>query len=349
MFDLNGQTVGFDTQNNALVIIDQTKLPNEEVIRNLKTKEEIYDAIKTLKLRGAPCIGVSAAVAMAVLSNDSRACGEEAFINEFEQNADYLVSSRPTAVNLSWAVNEMKKVLFNCKGQSLDSIKKALNIRATEILEDDIATCRAIGGYGAEILKDTDAIITHCNAGRLACVKYGTALSPVYVAKEQGHNIKVYADETRPLLQGARLTAYELTKEGIDTTVVCDSMSSYVMKNGLVGAVLTGADRIARNGDTANKIGTSSLAIVAKHYGIPFYVCAPASTFDRSAENGDSIVIEMRDEAEISELWYEKRMTPESAKALNPAFDITDSSLITAFITEKGIFTPDCIGKMLSE
>lgn len=341
MFDLNSQTAGFDRENNALVIIDQTRLPNEEVLLSLKTREEIFDAIKTLKLRGAPCIGVCAAIAMAVLSNDSTAQTEEAFTKEFEDNAAYLISSRPTAVNLSWAVNEMKKTLFNCKGQSLDNVKKALCDKASEILENDISTCKAIGEYGAGILKNTDAILTHCNAGRLACIKYGTALSPVYVAKEQGHAIKVYADETRPLLQGARLTAYELTKAGVDTTVVCDNMSSYIMKNSLVGAVLVGADRIAKNGDTANKIGTSSLAIVARHYGIPFYVCAPMSTFDKNTENGDGIVIEMRDEAEISEMWYEKRMTPEKAKALNPAFDVTEASLITAFITDKGVFKPE--------
>ncbi len=343
MFDLNSQTAGFDKENNALVIIDQTRLPNEEVLLSLKTREEIFDAIKTLKLRGAPCIGVSAAVAMAVLSNDSKAQNEEAFVKEIEDNAEYLISSRPTAVNLSWAVNKMKEVLSDCKGQDLDDIKKALCDKACEILNNDISTCRSIGEYGAKILKDTDAILTHCNAGRLACIKYGTALSPVYVAKEQGHAIKVYADETRPLLQGARLTAYELTKAGVDTTVVCDNMSSYIMRNSLVGAVLVGADRIAVNGDTANKIGTSSLAIVARHYGVPFYVCAPMSTFDKNTENGDSIVIEMRDEAEISEMWYEKRMTPEKAKALNPAFDVTDASLITAFITDKGVFKPEQI------
>ena len=347
MFDLNSQTVGFDRENNALVIIDQTKLPNEEVVLKLKTREEIYTAIKELKLRGAPCIGVSAAVALAVLSNDSKAQSEADFINEFEDNAACLISSRPTAVNLAWAVNEMRNTLFSCKGKNLDNIKKALSDKASEILKNDIATCRAIGEYGARLLENTDAILTHCNAGRLACVKYGTALSPVYVAKEQGHNIKVYADETRPLLQGARLTAYELTAAGIDTTVVCDNMSSYIMKNSLVGAVLVGADRIAENGDTANKIGTSSLAIVAKHYGVPFYVCAPMSTFDKNAKSGKDIPIEQRSEAEIAEMWYQKRMTPNAAKALNPAFDVTDASLITAFITDKGVFKPKEICSIL--
>lgn len=341
MFSLNGQTVGFDTENNALVIIDQTRLPDEEVILSLKTADEIVTAIKELKLRGAPCIGVSAAIAVAVLSNDSTADSFDGFLNEFNSNYDRLLSARPTAVNLYWALNEMKKVIVTCKGESLDSIKKALNIKALEILNNDIATCKAIGKHGAELLKGIDAVLTHCNAGRLACVRYGTALSPVYVAKEQGKSIKVYADETRPLLQGARLTAYELTKAGIDTTVICDNMASYVMKQGLVGAVLVGADRIAANGDTANKIGTSGLAVLANYYKIPFYVCAPFSTVDFDCENGSKIPIEMRNETEISEMWYKSRMTPEKARALNPAFDVTDASLITAFITEKGILRPE--------
>lgn len=340
MFDLNGQTVAFDREGNALVILDQTRLPNDEVVLSLKTIEEFYTAIKELKLRGAPCIGVSAAVALAVLANDSSAQTHEEFVSEFNDNSAHLVSSRPTAVNLRWAADEMKKVLVENESLPLTQIKKALSDKASEILENDIATCRAIGEYGAKLLKNTDAVLTHCNAGRLACVKYGTALSPVYVAKEQGHNIKVYADETRPLLQGARLTAYELTAAGIDTTVICDNMASYVMKQGLVGAVLVGADRIARNGDTANKIGTSGVAVLAKYYGIPFYVLAPMSTFDKECDSGNGIPIEMRDEAEISEMWYEKRMTPENAKLLNPAFDVTDNSLITAFITERGIYKP---------
>ena len=341
MFDLNGQTAGFDTENNALVIIDQTRLPNEEIILSLKTKEEIFSAIKELKLRGAPCIGVCAAIAMAVLSNDSETVDSESFFCEFEENINYLLSARPTAVNLYWGLNEMKKVIYSCKGESLDNIKKALNIKALEILENDIKTCRAIGENGLPLIDGVDGILTHCNAGRLACIKYGTALSPVYAAKEQGISIKVFADETRPLLQGARLTAYELTKAGIDTTVICDNMASYVISRGLVGAVLVGADRIAENGDAANKIGTSGLAILAKHYKIPFYVCAPFSTVDFNCKNGSEIPIELRESNEVSEMWYKNRMTPEAAKALNPAFDVTDSALITAFVTEKGVIKPE--------
>lgn len=347
MFDMRGETVSFDTENNSLVIIDQTKLPNERIQLSLKTKEEIYTAIKELKLRGAPCIGVSAAIALSVLSNESKAETKDAFIKEFEENCNYLISSRPTAVNLSWAVNEMKNVLFMCKGESLDIIKKALQDKALAIHSNDIMCCRRIGEHGAELLKSCNAVLTHCNAGRLACVKYGTALAPVYVANEQGHKLKVFADETRPLLQGARLTAFELCEEGIETTVICDNMVSYVMKNRLVDAVLVGADRIALNGDTANKIGTSGVAVLADYYNIPFYVCAPFSTFDKNTPTGEEIEIEMRNPNEISEMWYEKRMIPDSADSLNPAFDITDSSLISAFITEKGVIKPQNIKNIL--
>lgn len=343
MFNMNGETVSFDTQNNALVIIDQTKLPNEKVQLSLKTKEEIFTAIKDLKLRGAPCIGVSTAIALSVLANDSSAQTEEEFTEEFLANCEYLISSRPTAVNLSWAVNEMKNTLSLCKGKRLDTIKKALQDKALAIHSDDISRCKRIGEYGAELLKSCSAVLTHCNAGRLACVKYGTALSPIYVLNEQGHRLKVFADETRPLLQGARLTAFELCDAGIDTTVICDNMASFVMKNKMVDAVLVGADRIALNGDTANKIGTSSVAVLAKYYNIPFYVCAPFSTIDKNALSGEDIEIEMRNENEISEMWYEKRMTPENAHSINPAFDVTDNSLITAFITEKGVITPSGI------
>ncbi len=343
MFDMNGETVSFDTENNALVIIDQTKLPDRTVQLSLKTKEEIYSAIKELKLRGAPCIGVSAAIALSVLANESKAENEKEFFDEFYENRDYLVSSRPTAVNLKWAADEMEKTLIMCKGKSLNTIKKALKDKALEIHKDDIERCRKIGEHGAELLKNANAVLTHCNAGRLACVKYGTALSPVYVAKERGQSIKVYADETRPLLQGARLTAFELSEAGIDTELICDNAASYVMKNKLVDAVLVGADRIARNGDTANKIGTSGVAVLAKYYGVPFYVCAPFSTFDSECETGGGIKIEMRGEKEVSEMWYKKRMTPEGVNALNPAFDITPSSLITAFITEKGVIKPENI------
>ena len=217
---------------------------------------------------------------------------------------------------------------------------KLPNQKAQELHDRDIAVCRAIGENGAPLLKNCKRVLTHCNAGRLATVKYGTALAPIYIAKEQGQSLSVYADETRPLLQGARLTAYELCEAGIDTTVLCDNMASYVMGRGLVDAVLVGCDRVAANGDTANKIGTSGLAVLASFYRIPFYVCAPFSTIDLKTETGKDIPIEMRDGEEIRSLWYQKPMLPENAKTLNPAFDITPHKLITAFITEKGVLQP---------
>ena len=339
MFNLDGQTVGFDRENAALVIIDQTRLPCEEVILRLGTAEEIFEAITSLRLRGAPCIGVSSAIAIAVLSLRSKAQDSTALLNEIRQNCDYLESARPTAVNLSWALGQMRKTAEENRDKTADEIRNALCGRAQEIMQDDILRSRKIGEYGAELLKGKHSFLTHCNAGRLACVKYGTALAPIYLLKEQGEDIRVFADETRPLLQGARLTAYELEKAGIDTTVICDNMASYVLREGLVDAVLTGADRIAANGDTANKIGTSSLAVLCKYYGVPFYICAPFSTVDFKCESGENIEIEMRDEAEISEKWYKNRMTPKNVKCLNPAFDVTKAELITAYITEKGVFS----------
>ena len=339
---LNGATVGFDTVQNKAVFIDQTLLPNEYKEVFTDDYNEIFDAIKLLKVRGAPAIGVFTAISLAVLMNKSGETTYEKLYSELQTFAEKLILCRPTAVNLKWATEEMLNVAKNCDG---DNFKETLTKQALKMIDDDIAVCRKIGEYGAETLKNCNSILTHCNAGRLATVKYGTALAPVYIAKEQGHNLKVYADETRPLLQGARLTAFELTDADVDTTVICDNMASFVMKNKLVDAVLVGCDRVALNGDTANKIGTSGVAILAKHYNIPFYVCMPFSTFDKNIKTGDDIVIEQRDGREIGEMWYENRMIPNTAKTLNPAFDVTDNSLITAFITEKGIITPTEIKK----
>ncbi len=341
---LNGATVGIDTVNNKAVFIDQTLLPTEYKEVFTDNFQEIFDAIKLLKVRGAPAIGVFTAISLAVLMNKSSAEAYEELLAELKKYAGDLILCRPTAVNLKWAAEEMLKTAENSNSENF---KKSLTEKALKMIEDDISICHKIGEYGAEILKNCNSVLTHCNAGRLATVKYGTALSPVYVAKENGHNIKVYADETRPLLQGARLTASELCEAGVDTTVICDNMASFIMKNGLVQAVLVGCDRVALNGDTANKIGTSGVAILAKHYNIPFYVCMPFSTFDKNVKTGDDIVIEMRDGDEIGEMWYEKPMLPENAKTLNPAFDVTDHSLITAFITEKGVITPDEIEKFI--
>ena len=341
---LDGMTVGFDTVNNKAVFIDQTLLPTEYKEVSTDDFDEMYDAIKQLKVRGAPAIGVFTAISLAVLMNKSEAKEYEALFAELKDYCEKLILCRPTAVNLKWAAEEMLSVAEKCNAESF---KPNLTNKALSIIDEDVAVCRKIGEYGAELLKNSNAILTHCNAGRLATVKYGTALSPVYVAKENGHNIKVFADETRPLLQGARLTAFELCDADIDTTVICDNMASYVMKNGLVDAVLVGCDRVALNGDMANKIGTSGVAILAKHYNIPFYVCMPFSTFDKNIKSGDDIEIEMRDGSEIGDMWYENRMLPQNAKTLNPAFDVTDHSLITAFVTEKGVITPDEIKKYI--
>lgn len=338
MYDMHGETVSYNTIGQTLVIIDQTKLPNETIIKELSDKEDMFCAIKNLEVRGAPAIGVAAAVGLSVLANRSEIKNKDEFLTEFYNNCKYLESSRPTAVNLFWAADEMRKTATANSDKSIGKIKFLLQQKALKIYADDIKVCRKIGEYGAEILKNCNSVLTHCNAGRLATVKYGTALAPVYIAKEQGHNIKVYSDETRPLLQGARLTCYELCEASIDTTVICDNMASYVMKNRLVDAVLVGCDRVALNGDTANKIGTSGVAILAKYYGIPFYVCLPLSTIDKDTKTGDEIKIEMRDGKEITDLWYEKPMSPVGIKTLNPAFDVTNHSLITGFITEKGVF-----------
>ena len=297
-------------------------------------------AIQTLQVRGAPAIGVAAALGLSVLAGESRETSAEKFKAEFLKNADAIKRARPTAVNLAWAVGQMRDVLQENPNAPVPVLKELLYQKAQALHDADVAVCRAIGENGAPLLKTCKRVLTHCNAGRLATVKYGTALAPVYVAKEQGHSLSVYADETRPLLQGARLTAYELCEAGIETTVLCDNMASYVMGNGLVDAVLVGCDRVAANGDTANKIGTSGVAILAKYYQIPFYVCAPFSTIDLNTETGKDIPIEMRNGEEIRSLWYQKPMVPENAKTLNPAFDITPHELVTAFITEKGVLQP---------
>ena len=339
---LNDAAVGFDSVNNKAVFIDQTLLPNEYKEVCTDDFNEMFNAIKLLKVRGAPAIGVFTAISLAVLMNKSEACTYETLFAELKKYCDDFILCRPTAINLKWATQEILRI---AEKSNAESFKTNLTNQVLKMIEDDITICRKIGEYGAKLLENCNSILTHCNAGRLATVKYGTALSPVYIAKENGHNIKVFADETRPLLQGARLTASELCEAGVDTTVICDNMASFVMKNGYVDAVLVGCDRVALNGDTANKIGTSGIAILAKHYNIPFYVCMPFSTFDKNIKTGDDIVIEMRNGDEIGEMWYEKSMLPQNAKTLNPAFDVTDSSLITAFITEKGIFTPDELKK----
>ena len=308
-------------ENKRLFILDQTLLPNEERWVEIKSKEEAFDAIKRLMVRGAPAIGIFAGYAMALFSQ-----GEDIY-----SLCDYLSSSRPTAVNLKWACNRMVKAYENGKN---------LFEEAVSIHNEDIEMCRKISEYGLSLLKNGDTVLTHCNAGELATSKYGTGLGPLILGKEKGYNLKAYCDETRPLLQGARLTSYELEKAGVDTTLICDNMAGFVMKKGLIDAVLVGCDRVAANGDTANKIGTSSLAVLAKHYGVPFYVLGPSSTIDFTCKTGDDIIIEERDSDEIKTMYFEKPTALKETKCFNPAFDVTDNSLITAIITDKGIIRP---------
>lgn len=330
-------TVTLDDENSAVVIIDQTKLPARTEIISLKTAQEIWDAIYLLQVRGAPAIGVAAAYGIYVLAKGIETEDFDTFYAEFKKQKEYLDSSRPTAVNLSWALNRMEQVVLKNKEKSVAEIKQLLKEESVEIQEEDIRVCKAIGEYGLTLVKPGDGILTHCNAGKLATSKYGTATAPIYLGQERGYQFRVFADETRPLLQGARLTAFELQSSGVDVTLICDNMSATVMKNGWVDAVFVGCDRVAANGDTANKIGTSVVAAVAKLYNVPVYIAAPTSTIDMNTPTGAEIKIEQRKPEEVTEMWYKERMAPEGVGVVNPAFDVTDHSLVTGIITEKGI------------
>lgn len=327
-------------ENGSLIILDTSKLPNDVEYVEIKTAKDCYDAIKKLKVRGAPAIGVAGAYGLTVVSNAAPDDSFENYIKEVKTSAEYLKSSRPTAVNLSWAIDRLLKVIRKNDNLPVADIKRLVQKEAIVIQQEDIEMCKAIGKNGLKLLKENMGILTHCNAGALATSKYGTATAPIYMAHQEGMKIKVYADETRPLLQGSRLTAYELLNAGIDVTLICDNMASFVMGKGLVQAVIVGADRIAKNGDTANKIGTYSVAISAKYHNIPFYVAAPSSTIDMSIQSGKEIVIEERDPEEVT-FGFGKQTAPKGVKVYNPAFDITPNGLITAFITEKGVITPD--------
>jgi len=339
--DSMGQfTVSLDDPDSSLIIIDQTQLPNKVEFLSLTTQKEIWDAIYQLKVRGAPAIGVAAAIGVYLAAKSVNTNNYNGFHKQFVAAKNYLASSRPTAVNLFWALDRMEQVVLDNSDQPVSKIKTLLRDMAQEILDEDIRVCRSIGEHGLSLIKDGDGILTHCNAGRLAAVKYGTALAPIHLGVERGMKFKVYADETRPLLQGARLTAYELAANRVDVTVICDNMASQVMKNGWIQAIFVGADRIAANGDACNKIGTSGIAVLAKHYNIPFYVCAPTSTIDMNSPKGGDITIEQRAAEEVTEMWYENRMAPEGVKVYNPAFDVAENELITAIITEYGIARP---------
>ena len=334
---LDYDTVALDDEDSALVIIDQTQLPYNTEILHLKTQEEIWEAIYKLQVRGAPAIGVAAGYGIYLAAKSFSTESYDEFLLLFRKAKDYLNSSRPTAVNLSWALNRMERVVTSHKDLPVKEIIELLHKESAAIQEEDIETCRLIGEYGLSLVKPGDGLLTHCNAGQLATSKYGTATAPMYLGYERGYNFHIFADETRPLLQGARLTAYELMDSGLDVTLICDNMSASVMKKGWVNAVFVGCDRVAANGDAANKIGTSVVAAVAKYYNVPVYICAPTSTIDMNTPTGEQINIEQRPAEEVTEMWYKRRMAPEGIKVYNPAFDVTDNNLIAAIVTEYGI------------
>ncbi|MCI5688624.1 MAG: S-methyl-5-thioribose-1-phosphate isomerase [Emergencia sp.] len=327
--------------DGKMLILDQTRLPGEEIYIEMRTKEDVYEAIYKLRVRGAPAIGVAAAYGLFVAVRDIPETADMAMFRETLHSAkEYLAGARPTAVNLAWALNRMYDLYESERPKSVKDAKELLFAEAEAIRREDEAACYAMGEYGLSLLEPGMGILTHCNAGTIATAKYGTCLAPIYLGTERGYEFRVFADETRPLLQGARLTSWELSKSGIDVTLICDNMASSVMKKGWVDAVVTGCDRMAANGDGANKIGTSGVAILAKEYGIPFYMYVPTSTIDLETDSGSDIQIEERDGEEIYKMWYEKPMAPEGIKTYNPAFDVTEAKYITAVITEKGIVRP---------
>ena len=333
----NIYTVRLSEDGKAVEIIDQTQLPNKIEFLRLSSAEDIYDAIFRLKVRGAPAIGIAAGFAMYVLAQQIK-CEEHAgFVSELVRAGEYLNSSRPTAVNLSYAVKRMLNAAQQHPELSRAELLEVLHAECMSIYNEDIAMCTAISEYGLSLVMDGDGILTHCNAGALAAARYGTGLGTLLFGKERGYDFHVYSDETRPLLQGARLTSFELDHAGIDVTLICDNAASLLMKQGKINACFVGCDRVAANGDTANKIGTRSVAINAKYHGIPFYVFCPSSTIDFSCDSGDEIVIEERSGDEIKNMFFEKPSAEKTVKCYNPAFDVTDAELITAIVTERGI------------
>ena len=332
--------VRLSDDGRAVRILDQSRLPNETVYLELSRAEDLYEAIHALRVRGAPAIGIFAGYAMYVLARQTKAAQFGDFIQECRRHHAYLNSSRPTAVNLKHMLDRMLAVAESMPCMDIDSILESMRRTAISIHEEDIAMCTAISRHGLSLVKEGDGILTHCNAGPLATSRYGTALGPLFLAKEEGITLHAWCDETRPLLQGARLTAYELQRAGIDCTLICDNMASIVMKEGKINACFVGCDRVARNGDTANKIGTSGVAILARHYGIPFYVLGPSSTIDFTCPDGDHIPIELRDGEEIKSKFFQQPSSLPEVKCYNPAFDVTDHDLITAIVTERGICYP---------
>lgn len=336
--------------NGHLRLIDQTKLPTEFVEIECRDTNAVWDAIKVLKVRGAPAIGITAAYGVCLGVQGVIGSDETTFFDSLYDTVHYLAGSRPTAVNLFWALERMKRLAERMRGEPTERIADALLAEAKAIHEEDRQMCRAIGRHGAELLADGQGVLTHCNAGGLATADYGTALALFFAAAESGKTLHVYADETRPLLQGARLTAWELRERGIDVTLICDNMAAQVMREGRVQAVVTGADRIAANGDTANKIGTYGVALLAAAHKIPFYIAAPSSTFDLSIHDGSQIPIEQRDPREITH-GFGRQTAPDGVAVYNPAFDVTPAELIAAIICERGVIRPvtrEAIAAMLA-
>lgn len=339
------KTLYLNDEQSELVILDQTLLPREEKYLSLHTAEETAEAIRFLRVRGAPAIGAAAACAYYLEAKRLNCRHKEDLIKELAVKKEVLHSSRPTAVNLFWALSRMERAALNADGTA-EEIKKILLRECAGIIEEDKECCRKIGEYGAAFLENAKGVLTYCNAGALATTGRGTATAPIYTAYGAGKRFKVFASETRPLLQGARLTSYELSRAGVDVTLICDNMISALMGKGKIDAVLVGCDRVALNGDTANKIGTSGAAVLAHYYHIPFYVCCPVSTIDFNCPNGEGIVIEERPAYEVTDMWYTHPMAPETVSVWNPAFDVTPAALITAFVTEKGIFMPGELDKL---
>lgn len=329
------ETIGW--RNGRIRYVDQTRLPGRLHFVRCGDIRRLWKAIKTLEIRGAPAIGIAGALGVALAAKNSRAKDSRQFLKDIQKAARFLASSRPTAVNLFWALDRMECTAKGHRGRKIDDIKKILLEEALEIIDEDKTNCRAMARHGSRLVRNGDRILTHCNAGGLATADYGTALGVLFEAKKEGKKIKVYVDETRPLLQGARLTAWELLHEGIDTTLICDNMAASLMAKGEITKIFVGADRIAGNGDAANKIGTYSIAVLAKYHRIPFYVVAPISTFDFKIKSGDEIPIEERGASEVRSI-LGKAIAPKDVKVYNPAFDVTPNELITAIITERGVF-----------
>jgi methylthioribose-1-phosphate isomerase len=325
-------------QGEDIVMVDQRKLPAEEIYVTCRNVNDVAKAIRNMVIRGAPAIGVCAAMGLALGAARSKATGTKQFTTDFQRNCDLLAETRPTAVNLFWAIERMKRAFSEgaLAGESVDDLKTRLRAEADRVHDEDVASCRAIGANGAALVPAEANILTHCNAGALATAGYGTALGVIRGAVEAGRKVRVLADETRPFLQGARLTAWELVKDGIETTVITDNMAGAIMKAGDIDLVVVGADRIAANGDTANKIGTYSVAVLAKEHGIPFYVAAPWSTIDLATRDGDAIPIEERTAREVTHVGS-IQLAPEGALVRNPSFDVTPHKYITAIITERGV------------